>query len=461
MNSKKLYDQNWLLVAGFFTAGLFLALFFAVIAIAYVHLFKEAKSLLVTETLKEVIQNLGFAFAGMLSVCGVIVANRRAKAMEHAAESQAEAVGSQAKAVESQAEAVRVTEAGQRQERFRDAVSHLGHKSESVRLGGIYALFQMALEDEAGKIRKDVADILCAHIRSTTRSEAYQVKYGAKPSTEIQSLLRMLFTAKTSKDVKDLEKFWDGIEPDLTGGYFHGLELHRARFERALLEGAQFHGADLFYARFHDASLRRVKFHSARFYDAQFHGAALMDAEFYGATLSGIKFYGANLWDAKFYGANFWNAEKTQGVYLKASQFQGAYLRGTQFQGAHFGDAEFHGAYSQGDRDPSPFVDKIKNRRGEESDLSGVVFSGGLNEAQMEKIVAEWRRLPYVSKEDTDKPTINKEFINRFKNNMSVHVGKKPSHTLPTVLKKSVGSYDEQKAEKWIQEYNEVTKTTS
>ena len=65
-------------------------------------------------TKKEALQQLGWIVAGMLSVWGIFVASRRAKAM---------------------ADTVKATEEGNRQQRFKDAVEQLGHKMESVRMG--------------------------------------------------------------------------------------------------------------------------------------------------------------------------------------------------------------------------------------------------------------------------------------------------------------------------------------
>jgi len=50
----------------------------------------------------------------------------------------------QARATEEQAEANKNTESGQRQERLRSAIEHLGHEQVSVRLGGAYELFHLA-----------------------------------------------------------------------------------------------------------------------------------------------------------------------------------------------------------------------------------------------------------------------------------------------------------------------------
>ena len=90
-----------------------------------------------------------------------------------------------------QADAVSKTEQGQRQERLKNAIEHLGHEKDSVRLGGAYELFHLAKESE--EMRESVFDILCAHIRRTTGENKYRKTYGSKPSEEVQSLLNLLF----------------------------------------------------------------------------------------------------------------------------------------------------------------------------------------------------------------------------------------------------------------------------
>ena len=94
-------------------------------------------------------------------------------------------------AANAQAEANRTTEWGQRQERFKNAIEHLGHNSDSVRLGGAYELFHLVQDNK--DLRQTVMDILCAHIRRTTGERKYREDYPSKPSEEVQSLLTLLF----------------------------------------------------------------------------------------------------------------------------------------------------------------------------------------------------------------------------------------------------------------------------
>ena len=123
---------------------------------------------------------------GVLLAIQAVLSYIRAKAMEDAANAQAGATEQQAKANEN-------AERGLRQERLKNAIEHLGHGSDSVRLGGAYELFHLAQETE--NLRQTALDILCAHIRRTTGETVYREKHESKPSEEIQSLLTLLFRA--------------------------------------------------------------------------------------------------------------------------------------------------------------------------------------------------------------------------------------------------------------------------
>ena len=144
---------------------------------------------------------LGIGMGGILVALQALMSYKRAKAMEDTAQAQADAVLK--------------TEQGQQQERSRNAIEHLGHGKDSVRLGGAYELFHLAEDTE--ELRQTVLDILCAHIRQTTGEYEYQEKHKvpedvedvSEPSEEVQSLLNLLF-------VQDHDVF-KGLRADLRG----------------------------------------------------------------------------------------------------------------------------------------------------------------------------------------------------------------------------------------------------
>ena len=79
-------------------------------------------------------------------------------------------------------------------DRFTTAVNLLGSSETSARTGAIYSLYHLAIEDK--KYRKEVAQILCSHIRSKTNEPDYQKEHEKKPSNEIQTTIDLLLKDK-------------------------------------------------------------------------------------------------------------------------------------------------------------------------------------------------------------------------------------------------------------------------
>ncbi len=358
----------------------------------------------------DAIRMLGWGLGGAIAICALVIANRRAKGTMAAAEAQANAV--------------KATEAGHRQQRFSDGVNHLGHDKESLRQGGAHALFHLALDDQ--KRRASIADILCAHVRATTGDNQYQTSHKDKPSTEIQSLLNLLFTTK-NQSAKTMDTFWKGLTPDLSGGYFHGAELPSARFQRARLEGAQFQGARLEDAQFQGARLEDAQFQGAWLTGAQFQLAKIDNANFHGALLSGAGFHGACITDA---------------------QFQGAWLHGAQFQGAEINDGtNFAGAYSARARQRDPrFEVRIMGGIGEDVDFSEVDFMGQMG--SIDDMVAQLEKAGVMK----DKILMLKKKLEPYKESASLLKYLQTLEKMPADCK---GAYSKADAEQWIQEYQQ------
>ena len=355
---------------------------------------------------KEVMQWLGWVIVFVASMFGLWTANRRAKAMEGAAQAQAQAV--------------KATESGNLQQRFKDAIEHLGSASESVRIGGAHTLFHMALEAET--LRDSIADILCAHIRTKTQSLEYQKNHLEGPSIEIQSLMNLLFAESTHGSAQSREeqvrKFWRGLQADLSEGCFNGIILNNAQFRDAYLLDAQFLGAYLGYAQFHSSNLSLAQFQMANLPHACFRGAKLVDTKF---------------WDAD----------------LRKAQFQSAYLNGAHFQEVCFEDVQFQGGFCD-DKElvMRDFEKQINSRKGEKAELYAVVFAGGVNSAEMVKLVKKLTHLKTIEKRGD-------EAVNEFEEKMRQHDGP-AEHTVPEALRNNVGAYTEEDARRWIAEYEKL-----
>ena len=380
-----------------------------------------------------ILEFLGVSMGGVLLAIQATISHKRAKAMEDA--------------VKEQAQANLHTERGQRQERLKNAIEHLGHASRSVRLGGSYELFHLARDSD--DLRRTVLDILCAHIRRTTSRAKYRLAHQNQPSEEIQSLLSLLLVGE--HDV------FEGLTVDLRGSWLSGVTLKNARLEKAILnsaylQGAKFQCADLRGSELDDCCLQQsnlvgAKLQDARLLFANLEGAHLT-AMMQGASFHGAKLYGAMLGQACLQGADLRGAH-LQGAELTAAHLEGADLRGAKLQAAFLGNAHFqeakmegcclHGVISRKREDLKQYHAHIRERWGKESDLSSVIFEGGLTQSDVDLAFAEW---------SPESGTSLQQRLRR-------HVNKAISNETPKGSGAIVGVYTQEEAEQWTSDYNE------
>ena len=384
---------------------LFLLVFLVIVfvgVLSFESVEKHTAELLDLPSKNEILKFLGIGMGGVLVALQALMSYKRAKAMEQTAEAQADAA-------KAQADAVSKTEQGQRQDRLKNAIEHLGHKSDSVRLGGAYELFHLAEDTE--DLRQTVLDILCAHIRQTTGESEYQETHTWEPSEEIQSLLTLLFVQK--------HEVFKGCHINLQGSWLNGAELFEARMQKVDLFWAQMQGVRLF--------------------GAQMQGACLLGARMQGADLSETRMQGADLSEAQMQGVRlFW--AQMQGADLSKAQMQGACLFWAQMQGADLSKAQMQGVQSQ-EQDYLSFSQRMEKSIGKESDLSGVILAGELTQEDVGLLVKN----------------LDDEEAKELRQKLAPHIGKPKSNQLPKNSGAITGSYTEKKAKKWIAEYEKAT----
>lgn len=368
-----------------------------------------------TETLKF----FGIGVAGLLVALNALMAYKRAREMEAVAKAQAEAASEQARAATEVALARRDAEQGRRHERLHNGVEHLGHESVAVRLGGAYELFHLAEDTET--LRQPVLDILCSHIRRTTGQDTYRRTHRSNPSVEVQSLLSLLFASRRG--------FCEGLQIDLQGSWLNGATLCAAYLCGANLAEARLQGADLVGAQLQGADLSWAHLQSAGLSWARLQGADLVGARLDAASLSRANLHGADL------------ARSTlRGAVLSRTHLQGAFIVGANLQGADLTEAQFQGVRSHVDY-PDSFEQRIAQSIGEETDLSGAIFGGGMTLEEVESIV----------------DGMYHETANALREKLTPHVGKTTSYELPEHCGAVVGAYTDEEAEKWIAEYGDAT----
>ena len=447
---------------------------------------------------------LGIGMGGILLALQAVIANRRAQAMVDATNAQAETNQN--------------TEQGQRQERLKNAIEHLGHASDSVRLGGAYELFHLAHDTE--DLRQTVLDILCAHIRQTTGEDKYRKKHPSKPSGEVQSLLTLLF-------VQDHEVF-KGCHINLQGSWLNGASLQEARLEKAVLaqaymhkailsgahlqkailidaclhganlNGAHLDEADLVAVQLDGASLAGAKLPEATLEDARLRGTDLSRAQLYRATLIGAQLNGARLVYARLHMASLDEAH-LYGARLDGAQFHEARLLSAQLHGASLAGVELYGARLVGARLHGA---DLTQTRLHGANLHSVELQGAIlnqvhfqetnfGSANLQGVKSDWRSLnqPFA---DRMRNGINKnsdlsgaifaggltqEAVNsitqdlpdpqarELREKLEPHIGKPESNELQENSGAITGAYTEEEAEQWIAEYEkamaEVPKTAN
>ena len=358
--------------------------------------------LLDVESKNEALKFLGISMGGVLIGLQAFISYRRAKAIEDTVEN---------------------TEKGQRQERLKNAIEHLGHDSSSIRLGGAYELFHLAQDTK--ELRQTVLDILCAHIRQTTGENDYREEYQSKPSEEIQSLLTLLF-------VQD-HGIFKGLHINLQGSWLNGVELNKARLEKAILIGTRLQKANLMSARMQLTDLTRAWLQGAYLSDAKLQGTILSKAKLQGASLSKAQLPKASLAHAELHGADL-SRTQLQGVNLLKTQLQGAYWFGTELQGA-----QTHSFYHR-----LSFEERIEDSINRETDLSEVIFSGGLLQEDVDSLVED----------------LSDGAAKKLRERLKPHVGKPVSHELAGESGAVTDSYTKEEAEQWIAEYKEAMPET-
>ena len=358
----------------------------------------------------EILTFLGLSMGGILLALQALISNTRARAMEDAAREQAKANEN--------------TERGQRQERLKNAIEHLGHDSISIRMGGAYELFHLAQDTK--ELRQTVLDILCAHIRQTTGHENYQDEHESKPSEEIQSLMNLLFVQE--------HNVFEGLHINLQGSWLNGAALHDARLVNAVLDKAYLRGAS-----FGDAWLQ-----GARFFKAQLQGASLFDAKLQGAKIIFALLQESNLMRAQLQGAWLDNVQ-LQGARLERVEMQGAVLNNVSLQGAVFVGAKFHGVTNDSFSLFS-FETLIRDRIDKNSELMGVTFKGGIKQEDLGSLIEG------LSEEAAERLCAK---LNRG------HVGVDALYVLPENSGAITGSYTKEEAEQWIAEYKKAVSEDS
>jgi uncharacterized protein YjbI with pentapeptide repeats len=273
-------------------------------------------------------------------------------------------------------------------DRYTAAVTQLGSKEQTIRLGGIYALERVA-RDSPGD-RTTVEDVLAAFVRADIPRADKELKRLAADETArgefaapldvvaaITVLSRRSETRRVSekrgderqeprinlqgarlgavnfpdyavlRDVDLAGAYMRGATlygADLTGARLHQTDLEGAQLVKAMLTRAHLVRANLTAADLTAAKLSGAHLNQANCRNAVLRDASLQSAYIYDADLAGANLRGADLSDARLTRANLSEANMMKAALVGATLFQaklaGAAIADAVLTGADLRDAD-------------------------------------------------------------------------------------------------------------------------
>jgi hypothetical protein len=184
---------------------------------------------------------------------------------------------------------------GQVTERFTRAVDQLASRELSVRLGGIYALEQLA--SDSAREHAAILEILTAYVRG-------KGKGSATPPADVQAVVTVLARRRLAHE-RGRGPALDLGEANLRsvraeGIVLRGARLTRARLEDANLLGTNLRDAGLIEAHLERATLRGADLRGARLQRAWLAGANLAEAKLDDARLQGARYDTLTVWPDGF-----------------------------------------------------------------------------------------------------------------------------------------------------------------
>jgi uncharacterized protein YjbI with pentapeptide repeats len=264
----------------------------------------------------------------------------------------------------------RLSRHGQVTDRFTKSVQQLGSKKLDVRIGGIYAMEQIARDSR--RYHPAVIEVLVTFTREHSHDQNNMASERAvRP--DVQAAVTVIGRRNSSYDPGGMALFCDLHGANLANanlalGNFavatlYDADLTRARFTDANLSGATLYnailtGAYAVGANFAEAILTGAKVTAANFsgvdlsrallIDADLSGTVLLDANLTNANLIRTNLTDAKLADAKLIDAQLSDANLTR-ANLKRARLRGAFLGGanlvsTSFLGADMSKTSLLGA---------------------------------------------------------------------------------------------------------------------
>ena len=338
----------------------------------------------------EVLKLVGWGISGLIAIFGVVGIFKRAEALDKQNTNNKDAHDKQIEALNKQHKMI---EKGHVHERFKTATEHLDNERVLVRIAAFNEFYDVAeIEPD---LRKTILNILCTHLRLTTKHKDYKPKEISldgegiefKPTEEVQDLLNVLFKPNN----KDNFIFAD-LAADLEDANLQGANLRYAILKYAILSGANLQAADLDKANLQAAAMFDINLKWASLQGTYLQEAPLFNADLQQANLSRAHLEKATLQEADLKNANLREADlreadlqdtNLQYADLQYANLQYANLQGADLQRANLQHANLQGANLQ-------YAD-LQHAKLQGADLQGTtLFNARINEETT--MSPEWER---------------------------------------------------------------------
>ena len=236
---------------------------------------------------------------------------------------------------------VTVSEQSLLNQRYERGVEMLGSDVLIVRIGGIYALANLARE-RPRQYHIQAIESLCGFVRHPTPSGTDPVVKLDEDDPTVRPIIRgdvqaaLNAICKRSKEGIEIERSQQ-FRPDLSGADLRGINAASLDFSFVDLPGANLSHAQLQSATFVEANLRHVKFNYAYLGGTVLLGAVLVGSDMSHADARGVKMLN-NLISHTMYATN-----------LETAIFKGCTIRAPDMRDAVLTDAIFTGAMFEGE----------------------------------------------------------------------------------------------------------------
>jgi uncharacterized protein YjbI with pentapeptide repeats len=228
---------------------------------------------------------------------------------------------------------------GQIIDRFTKTIDQLGSDKVDVRLGGIYALEQMAADREYAR---PIAEIFAAYLKTHATGERESSNEESESALELvrRGARKFLIGEATERSSKEHEA--SGLRPDLQAVL--RILILEGLWNRAILDRLDLSHIAVTRAELRRAKLTRTVLLRAALRQADLSGAELQDVDLREADLTGAWLKGATLTRVDLTGARLIGARLDQAKLEKEVLLRGARLNEAELRGADFDDADFTGA---------------------------------------------------------------------------------------------------------------------